>query len=65
MYLCDGYYIKRDVVINFYVFILYLVFFFKVILYYYLKMKLKYLICLLKNYLIYKLVYIKYICIRW
>jgi len=42
MYLCDGHHIKRDVAINFYAFILYLVLFSKAILYHYLKMKLKY-----------------------
>ena len=42
MYLCDGHHITRDVAINFYAFILYLVLFSKAILYHYLKMKLKY-----------------------
>jgi len=65
MYLCDGHHIKRDVAINFYAFILYLVLFSKAILYHYLKMKLKYSTRPLKNHLIHKLVYTKYICIRW
>ncbi len=42
MYLCDGHHITRDVSVNFYAVILYLVLFSKAILYHYLKMKLKY-----------------------
>lgn len=65
MYLCDGHHIRRYMAVDFCAFMLYLVLFSKDILYHYLKMKLKYSTRPLKNHLIHKLVYTKYICIGW